>query len=525
MSIQAPRLNFRLPRRKNTADAQADDLRRTARSRWGVKNFHRGRDGQWHFLGQQKDETVKMLVRKHPLFLLKPALPLLGSIVLLLFATSLTADASLRSFHPLWVGLEIVAIILVPIAFAWFAYKDLVAWWLHTYIITNKRIVGSSGLLQPKRQETPIEKIIQVDVHKDPLGVILSYGTVHVYLVGGVIKLEDVPDPKEVKDAIQGISDEIKAKKPSEEPPIPEDKKLVTVLGTLAKKKEVQKLPDADARYAPLPPGEHPRPRRTFGGFLRIPCEVHYSPGEYTVMYLQRSRYILFRNLALPVLLLLFILFAGFNAPTLLPLISIFALVLLIISGLIYVNYADDVFILSSKRIIEIERRLIIFYEARTETEYKNVRDTKVDVDNIVRRLLDIGNLIIETPGSTPNIDFSNIDHPFDIQDKLQEIMSFKEKADDADKENKTKKELNNWFSTVVSALEDKMQSVGVPNLQRLDFWSAVETASEFGLRVVVIGEEVVNSGHAPGVVIQQSPPPGTLMGNGGEIQVLLSRR
>jgi membrane protein YdbS with pleckstrin-like domain len=523
MSIRAPRLNFRLPRRKNTAAAQPDDLWRTRRSRWGIKNFHRGRDKQWHFSGQQPDETVKMLVRKHPLFLLKAALPLLGSIAFLLVATALMADASLSAFHPLWVGLEIVASILVLIAFAWFAYKDFVVWWLETYIITNKRIIGSRGLLQPKRQETPIEKVIQVDLHMEPLGIMLSFGTVHVYLVGGDFKLEDVPNPRKVKDAIQGISDEIKAKKPSEEPPVPEDPKLATVLGTLAQKKEVPKLPDADAHYPPLPPGEPRRPRRTFGGILRIPCEVHYSPGEYSVMYLQRSRYVLYRNLALPVLLLVIILFAGFSSPVLLPLISIFALVLLILIGLIYTNYADDVFILSTRRIIDIERRLIIFYEARTETEYKNVRDTRVDVANILRRLLDIGNLFIETPGSTPNIVFSNIDHPFDIQDKLQEIMTYKEKADEAEKENKSRKELNKWFSTIVTVLEEKVQNVGVPNLQNLDFWSAVDVASEFGLRVVVMGEEAVNSGHAPGVVIQQSPPPGTLS-NGGEIQVLLSR-
>jgi len=34
-----------------------------------------------------------------------------------------------------------------------------------------------------------------------------------------------------------------------------------------------------------------------------------------------------------------------------------------------------------------------------------------------------------------------------------------------------------------------------------------------------------VNSGQLPGRVIQQSPPPGTLINPGGEIQVLLSKR
>jgi hypothetical protein len=44
--------------------------------------------------------------------------------------------------------------------------------------------------------------------------------------------------------------------------------------------------------------------------------------------------------------------------------------------------------------------------------EYKNIRDTKARVANILQRLLDIGDLFIEAPGSTPDIEITNIDHP-----------------------------------------------------------------------------------------------------------------
>jgi uncharacterized membrane protein YdbT with pleckstrin-like domain len=466
-----------------------------------------------------------MVVRKHPLFLLKAALPLLGSITLLLVSTALTAHAS-SLFRPVLTGIQIVAAILILITAVWFLYKDVVVWWVETYIITNKRIIDSRGLLEPTRQETPIDRVTQVGLDIDPLGIILSFGTVHVYLTGGDFFLRNVPNPRKVKDAIQGITEEIKAKKPPEEKlPVPEDPKLAQVLGELAKKKQVPVLPDADEKYPPLHPDEVRRPRRTFGGFLRIPVEVHFSSGEYTVMYLQRSRYVLYRNLALPVILLLIILPAGFSTPALLPIISIFALVLLIIIALIWTNYVDDVFILTNKRIIDIERRLIIFYEARTETEYRNVRDTKVKVANVVQRLLDIGDLYIETPGSTPDIVFSNIDHPFVIQDKIQEIKSLKDKADEVKRENSSKEEFNKWFSKVVTVLEEKVQNIGAPNLQNMDFWSAADVASEFGLHLIVVGEAPGHAGQPPGVVIQQSPPPGTMMKQGGEVQVLLSRR
>lgn len=522
MSIKASKLNFNLPKRNKSADPDEDPWR-SGRARWGLQTFRRGRDRQWHFSGQEKGEEVRMVVRKHWLFLIKPALPLVGSIVL--FFLILAAFARFPSLHPLWVSMEIITACLIVGTAIWFLYKDFVVWWVETYIITTKRIINSRGLLEPTRQVTPIEKVTQVGVEVPLLGFLFSFGTLHVYLTGGDFFIRDVPHPHEIRDAIQGISDEIKAKKPPEEKlPEPVDKNLKDVLDGLAKPKPSPTLPDADANYPPHPDGIL-HPRRTFGGPLRIPSNVRYASGEYTVMYIQRSRYILYRKLALPFLLLLIVLPVAIFGPALLFLGGMIVLILLITMGIIYVNYVDDVFILSNRRIIDIERRLVFFVDARTETEYKQIRDTRVKVSNVIQRLLDIGDVYIETPGSTPDIIFSGVDHPFVIQDKLNEIKAFKDKAEAIDKENSAKKEFNKWFSKIVTTLEKKVQSEGAPNLQNLDFWSAADLASGLGLRLVVIGEAAVNSGQLPGRVIQQSPPPGTLINPGGEIQVLLSKR
>jgi beta-lactam-binding protein with PASTA domain len=58
-----------------------------------------------------------------------------------------------------------------------------------------------------------------------------------------------------------------------------------------------------------------------------------------------------------------------------------------------------------------------------------------------------------------------------------------------------------------------------------MDFWSAVDMASDYGLRVVAIGEDQSYAELSPGTVVRQNPPPGTLMAEGGEIQVTLSKR
>lgn len=524
--------------KKGNAASTPDDPWRSGRSRFGLHQFRRGPDKRWRFAGQERDEVVRMVVRQHWWLLVLPGLPFLGSVVLLFVV--LWAAESLPWFAAFSSIAEVIAVLLMIGTGIWFAYRDLLVWWFETYIITNKRIINSAGLFQPKRMEIPIEKVQQVGIYfKDsPLGFILGFGTVHVYLVGGDLVMKNVPDPRKVKDAIQGLSDVVRAKKkPEAEAPKPIDPDLVATLDDLAKGKPVPKLPDADEDYPPPRDLDRVRgPRRTFGGFLRIPADIRYFSGEYTVKYLQRSQYVLLRNLVLPVLVLVLVLPVAVITPTVgyVPInvlqvwwfvAGLTVLGILLWMATIYILYIDDIYILTNRRIIDIERELIFNFESRLEVEYKNIRDIQVKVSNVIERFLDIGNVYIQTPGSSPDIIFHTVDHPFIIQDLVLGIKNHKENEDKVKKENEEKKTLQLWFGTLFSKLEETTASRSAPDLRDKDLLSAMYCAQELELGVEVFSEVVPPTDMKPGQVIHQSPPPGTLMTKGGRIEVVLSRR
>jgi hypothetical protein len=501
------------------------------REHGGLRQVRRDENKRLIFRGQDTDEELKMVVRQHPIFLIRSALPALGALILL--AAVLALEIRAPNLGLFWAVASVALGLFFLATLALFIRRSFIEWWVNIDLITNKRVIVCRGFLLPTRKVTTLDKIVQISVDQKTFWrVMLNIGDVHLYITGGDYIMRDVPRPHEVRDAVHGVHQDFKQKvKPKEELPVLKDPEMNALITKLGKKEKVPVLPNADEiHYAQAQdPKQQRQPLRRFGGPLNLSAKVRYTADEHTVMYIQRSKWLLAFRLALPVLGLLGAVVLTFALP-LLALFTIFAaLVMFVVSVLVTINFVDDVFILTNKRIIDIERKYIFLFEERIEAEYKNIKDTKVIVTNVFQMMLDVGNLLIETPGNNPDIRMTLIDHPFFVADRINQLKGFKEKADKAKDHNRRQDELITWFTNVASVLERKMVSKGVPDLQLMDFWSAAAMAAEFGMKVVPVGEDASYPQVEPGHILSQTPLPGTLMEinpkNRPQIQVVLSKR
>lgn len=91
---------------------------------------------------------------------------------------------------------------------------------------------------------------------------------------------------------------------------------------------------------------------------------------------------------------------------------------LLIIFFIAWTNYYLDVFIITNKRIIDIEQ-IRLFVRDVAEVRLEKVQDVKVEIIGMLSSLLNMGNIHIQTAGESREIVIKGIAKPHQIREIL----------------------------------------------------------------------------------------------------------
>ncbi|MGZ3667024.1 MAG: PASTA domain-containing protein, partial [Ktedonobacterales bacterium] len=289
--------------------------------------------------------------------------------------------------------------------------------------------------------------------------------------------------------------------------------------------KKLQDDLDELAKPAPMPATPPPRGLTSFNAFLHRKIPIKFIEGESVVQVVYRHWFILLRN-ELPAIIILIagialsVLLRNSNPQSNLPglLAGLAVLISLVVGALIYMNWADDVFILTTHRVIDIDRLFFLLAEYSNDAPYARVQHVHVE-RNWLGMLLGFGSIVVETSGRRYPLNMTDVPHAFSVMDNIFSQINLLRERDSVIAINKQKKENHLWMATILGDLVTE-----VPDVRGLTVIEAAGRARAAGLKLVVDVERAA-PGVAAGVVLEQSPTAGTSALNEGELRVVLSRQ
>jgi uncharacterized membrane protein YdbT with pleckstrin-like domain len=338
------------------------------------------------FPGLNPGEEVILHRRRHWLMLLWRIAP-----PLLLILAVLAAVVALTAGLPEWQGglsMGFLALFIpLGIWLLWQAYD----WWNDEFILTNQRVIHIERvfIFSVDRREAQLSRIQNVAV-KIPnlIANLFNVGNLIVETAGfeGKIEFDYISDPKAVQ----------------------------------AKILELRGLPLST---------ERPVRRASFyqSAFPFAPIR------EDAIITWHKHWFILLRAISLPLLtvVILVVLLVWIGTAPQIPIpeqyagsVQVVLVVLLILVSLVflwqYVDWWNDIYILTEDRIIDISRIPLIF-EDRREAYLEQIQDVSYKIPNLLYRLLGLGDVFIETAGKAENFLFETVPNPAQV---VREISS-----------------------------------------------------------------------------------------------------
>jgi hypothetical protein len=134
-------------------------------------------------------EEVAVVVRPHPIVLVRPVLPGLAAIALFAgFPNRFTA----------------IILLVVMARVSW----EVGLWWVDRYVLTTDRILSMSGLITKKVVSLPLAKITDLTYARSVGGRIFGYGSMDLESAGqrDFGRIDHLPDPDQFYRAVMSLA-------------------------------------------------------------------------------------------------------------------------------------------------------------------------------------------------------------------------------------------------------------------------------------------------------------------------------
>lgn len=296
--------------------------------------------------------------------------------------------------------------------------------WSNDYfVITNKRIVHREFDLRTFRVDIKtarIDQVQSVEIAKPTfITNLFNFGTARITTASafGTILFDNIDNPIEVKETLDRQSKRVKTLDASLEQSLLRE----TFSEHFAVKPPYQPVGD---KATELPPAQLLRRRGLLWRlrqryFWRVEEENAITYRKHFIVLLIES--VIPLGLALLGVIVTFVLirFFEFSFGQLLPaLIFVYSLDLLWLIWRVE-DWRNDMFQLTDRLIVDIDRKPFGFGESRKQALLSNIQNVNAYTPGLIHTIFNYGNVEIETAGAESNLVFENIPYPSVIQSDI----------------------------------------------------------------------------------------------------------
>ena len=375
------------------------------------------------FPGRQHDEVVVISTKRHFVaFIATLPLPLtllIAPLIFLLAAELLGIRFSVLLFDALTL-IATLPFIIVALLLMVYNYFD---WRNDDLIVTTKRVTHIERILfyGEQRRDAPLARVQDVTTLSDIFDLIFDSDSLKITTAGaGSIEIHHVRKANEVRQAILEQAEHAKAR-------VAEADVSALQQSIASQLSWDDELPQKALAVAEEEWTDGPQQStthhytRAIDYFIPRVMEVDEMGGS-TIITWRKHRYILLINIIAPTIILILSIYLLFAFALVFPL-QLLVGVAILSSFVWYIwSYDDwhkDLYQVTDTQIIDIESAAFRLRRSRRDGSFDNIQNVYTEVPNLFYKLLNMGNVIIETAGSEETFTFKNVFNPASVNKEI----------------------------------------------------------------------------------------------------------